>query len=88
MVKLINAITISKINSNNNKPKTINQKPKTLNPKPLTQHLTPKNMTHLKVGDKAPSFSGTDQNGKQHSLADYKGKKLVVKTKILNNLNG
>jgi peroxiredoxin Q/BCP len=35
-------------------------------------------MTHLKVGDSAPSFSGTDQNGKQHSLADYKGKKLVV----------
>ena len=35
-------------------------------------------MTHLKVGDNAPSFSGTDQNGKQHSLADYKGKKLVV----------
>ncbi|WP_353169967.1 thioredoxin-dependent thiol peroxidase [Flavobacterium sp.] len=35
-------------------------------------------MTHLKVGDTAPSFSGTDQNGKQHSLADYKGKKLVV----------
>ena len=35
-------------------------------------------MTHLKVGDKAPSFSGTDQNGKQHTLAAYKGKKLVV----------
>ena len=35
-------------------------------------------MTHLKVGDIAPSFSGTDQNGKQHALADYKGKKLVV----------
>lgn len=35
-------------------------------------------MTHLKIGDKAPSFSGTDQNGKTHSLADYKGKKLVV----------
>ena len=35
-------------------------------------------MTHLKVGDNAPSFSGTDQNGNQHTLADYKGKKLVV----------
>ncbi len=35
-------------------------------------------MTHLKVGDKAPDFSGIDQNGKSHSLADYKGKKLVV----------
>ena len=35
-------------------------------------------MTHLKIGDKAPNFSGTDQNGKTHSLSDYKGKKLVV----------
>ena len=35
-------------------------------------------MTHLKIGDAAPNFSGTDQNGKTHSLADYKGKKLVV----------
>lgn len=35
-------------------------------------------MTHLQIGDKAPDFSGTDQNGKSHSLADYKGKKLVV----------
>ncbi len=35
-------------------------------------------MTHLKIGDMAPDFSGTDQNGKTHSLADYKGKKLVV----------
>ena len=35
-------------------------------------------MTHLKIGDKAPNFSGTDQNGKVHSLADYSGKKLVV----------
>ena len=35
-------------------------------------------MTHLKVGDKAPNFSGVDQNGSAHTLADYKGKKLVV----------
>lgn len=35
-------------------------------------------MTHLKVGDKAPNFSGVDQNGTAHTLADYKGKKLVV----------
>lgn len=35
-------------------------------------------MTHLKIGDKAPSFSALDQDGKQHSLNDYKGKKLVV----------
>ena len=35
-------------------------------------------MTKLTVGDKAPDFSGKDQDGNQHSLADYQGKKLVV----------
>jgi peroxiredoxin Q/BCP len=35
-------------------------------------------MTTLKKGDKAPEFSGTDQDGNIHTLADYKGKKLVV----------
>ena len=35
-------------------------------------------MTTLKTGDKAPNFSGLDQNGATHTLADYKGKKLVV----------
>ncbi len=35
-------------------------------------------MTTLKIGDKAPQFSGVDQNGNLHTLADYKGKKLVV----------
>tara|TARA_B110000503_G_C7111050_1_gene398137 strand:- start:993 stop:1445 length:453 start_codon:yes stop_codon:yes gene_type:complete len=35
-------------------------------------------MTNLKSGDKAPQFSGLDQNGKMHVLADYLGKKLVV----------
>lgn len=35
-------------------------------------------MTHLNKGDKAPNFSGFDQDGLQHSLNDYKGKKLVV----------
>lgn len=35
-------------------------------------------MITLKEGDKAPSFSSTDQNGKKISLADYKGKKLVL----------
>lgn len=35
-------------------------------------------MTTLKKGDKAPDFSGTDQFGKTHTLADNKGKKLVV----------
>ncbi|UOK41329.1 MULTISPECIES: thioredoxin-dependent thiol peroxidase [Flavobacterium] len=35
-------------------------------------------MTTLKKGDKAPNFSGLDQDGISHSLADYTGKKLVV----------
>jgi len=35
-------------------------------------------MTTLQKGDIAPEFSGVDQNGKTHTLADYKGKKLVV----------
>ncbi|CAD0008667.1 thioredoxin-dependent thiol peroxidase [Flavobacterium chungangense] len=35
-------------------------------------------MTTLQKGDKAPNFSGTDQDGKVHTLADYAGKKLVV----------
>jgi peroxiredoxin Q/BCP len=35
-------------------------------------------MTTLKAGDKAPNFSGVDQDGKIHKLADYAEKKLVV----------
>ena len=35
-------------------------------------------MTTLKIGDQAPQFSGVDQDGKSHQLADYIGKKLVV----------
>ena len=35
-------------------------------------------MTTLKKGDAAPNFSGLDQDEKQHTLADYKGKKLVL----------
>lgn len=35
-------------------------------------------MTTLQKGDAAPNFSGLDQDGKVHQLADYKGKKLVV----------
>jgi thioredoxin-dependent peroxiredoxin len=35
-------------------------------------------MITLKEGDKAPVFKGTDQDGKTVSLADYKGKKLVL----------
>jgi len=35
-------------------------------------------MVTLKEGDKAPAFAGKDQNGKKVSLADYKGKQLVL----------
>lgn len=35
-------------------------------------------MTTLKAGDKAPNFSAKDQDGNEHKLEDYKGKKLVV----------
>lgn len=35
-------------------------------------------MTTLTKGDKAPAFSGVDQDGKLHTLEDYKGKKLVI----------
>lgn len=35
-------------------------------------------MTTLKAGDKAPNFKGLDQDGNEHKLSDYKGKKLVV----------
>lgn len=35
-------------------------------------------MAILKEGQKAPAFEGIDQNGNTFSLADFKGKKLVV----------
>jgi peroxiredoxin Q/BCP len=35
-------------------------------------------MTALKTGDKAPIFSGKDQNGQTISLDQFKGKKLVI----------
>jgi peroxiredoxin Q/BCP len=35
-------------------------------------------MTTLQKGDKAPDFSGFDQDNTFHQLEDYKGKKLVV----------
>ncbi|MDI3527988.1 MAG: thioredoxin-dependent peroxiredoxin [Tenuifilum sp.] len=34
--------------------------------------------THLKPGDSAPDFVGVDQDGKTISLADFKGKKLIL----------
>lgn len=35
-------------------------------------------MTTLKIGDKAPDFSGTNQNGSIVQLKDFKGKKVVL----------
>ncbi len=35
-------------------------------------------MVTLQEGDKAPTFSGKDQDGNKISLADYKGKKLIL----------
>lgn len=35
-------------------------------------------MITLKPGEKAPVFTGTDQNGEKVSLKDYRGKKLVL----------
>ena len=32
----------------------------------------------LKVGENAPDFILNDQDGKQHQLSDYQGKKLVI----------
>lgn len=34
--------------------------------------------THLEPGDKAPDFSGPDQNGIKVSLKDYRGKKVAL----------
>ena len=34
--------------------------------------------THLQAGQKAPSFTGVDQNGNKVSLADFKGQKLAL----------
>lgn len=35
-------------------------------------------MATLSVGDQAPDFSGLNQNGKQVSLKDFAGKKLIL----------
>lgn len=35
-------------------------------------------MTHLKKGDKAPNFTGIDQNGEYISLSNLAGKKVVL----------
>lgn len=35
-------------------------------------------MASLKVGDKAPAFTGLNEKGEEISLSDFKGKKLVL----------
>lgn len=35
-------------------------------------------MMHLNIGDKAPDFNVPDENGNQHTLNQYKGKKIVL----------
>ncbi|MEM8525620.1 MAG: thioredoxin-dependent thiol peroxidase [Bacteroidota bacterium] len=35
-------------------------------------------MTHLKEGDQAPAFEGINEHEEQMSLADFKGKKLIL----------
>ena len=34
--------------------------------------------THLRVGQKAPAFTGVDQDGKKISLSDFEGQKVVL----------
>lgn len=35
-------------------------------------------MEELKKGDKAPEFTGTDQNGNQIKLSDFRGSKVIL----------
>lgn len=44
----------------------------------LYKNLQRQYMSTLTEGSKAPAFKSTDQNGKKVSLADYKGKKVVL----------
>ncbi len=62
----------SKKATNLPKKKASQAKPKASSPK-FVAHST-----SLKVGDKAPFFSGTDQNGKHVSLSDLAGKTIIL----------
>lgn len=44
----------------------------------IYEQLNAKEMTHLKEGDKAPDFTSVNEKGEPVSLADYKGKKLIL----------
>jgi peroxiredoxin Q/BCP len=41
-------------------------------------HFIQTDMTHLKVGDHAPDFSGLDQHSNAISKSDFAGKKIVL----------
>ena len=43
-----------------------------------TQKESARPAANVKVGDLAPDFSLVDQNGRPHSLHDYRGKKNVA----------
>lgn len=40
--------------------------------------ITMASKTELKVGDNAPDFTLSDQNGKEHTLSNYLGENIVV----------
>ncbi len=44
----------------------------------FSQYGMAQTTTTLKAGDKAPAFSGKDQDGKLVSLDQYKGKKVIL----------
>ena len=41
----------------------------------MSHHI---DQTHLKIGDKAPAFKAKNETGKELSLSDFKGKKLIL----------
>jgi hypothetical protein len=45
---------------------------------PPAQQATPQYSADLKAGDRAPDFSLPGSDGKTHTLADYRGKTVVI----------
>ena len=43
-------------------------------------------MSQLKAGDKAPNFTANDQNGQAVSLADFKGKTVILYFYLINSI--
>ena len=44
----------------------------------LTEYKSIKHKENMNIGDKAPEILGTDQDGKEIRLSDYKGQKVVL----------